>query len=173
VREKNNISDFGLKFMFDIMKELDLQVDVIEVIYTAICKIATKKPEEAAELLVVPEGAEEEEKDRIEEENTKIKEANEMKEKENAKIAKLQTKIIINTRNPDDYDEDNEKALLKLNNYRETFTDENGKVLSARTGGSNLGGDGNGESIDPDEEFNPDKIPTKLLITKTTLPEAP
>jgi len=24
VREKNNISDFGLKFMFDIMKELDL-----------------------------------------------------------------------------------------------------------------------------------------------------
>jgi hypothetical protein len=75
--------------MFDIMKELDLQVDVIEVIYTAICKIATKKPEEPAELLVVPEGAEEEEKDRIEEENSKIKEANELKEKENAKIAKL------------------------------------------------------------------------------------
>jgi hypothetical protein len=89
IREKGNITDFGLKFMFDIMKELDLQVDVIEVIYTAICKIATKKPEEPAELLVVPEGAEEEEKDRIEEENSKIKEANELKEKENAKIAKL------------------------------------------------------------------------------------
>jgi len=50
VREKNNISDFGLKFMFEIMKELDLSVDVIEVLYTAICKIATKKPEEPAEL---------------------------------------------------------------------------------------------------------------------------
>jgi len=36
--------------MFEIMKELDLSVDVIEVLYTAICKIATKKPEEPAEL---------------------------------------------------------------------------------------------------------------------------
>ena len=89
VREKNNITDFGLKFMFDIMKELDLSADVIEVVYTAICKIATKKPEEPTELLVAAEGAEEEEKDRIEEENNKIKEANELKEKDNAKIAKL------------------------------------------------------------------------------------
>jgi hypothetical protein len=120
----------------------------------------------------VPEGAEEDEKDKIEEENAKIKEQNELKEKENAKIAKLQTKIVINTRNPDDYDEDNEKALLKLNNYRETFLDENGKVLSARTGGSVAGGEP-GESIDPDEEFNPDKIPSKILITTVKLPEAP
>jgi len=81
---------------------------------------------------------------------------------------------LIQTRNPDDYDEENEKALLKLSNFRETFVDENGKVLSARTGGSNLGvGEGNGESIDPDEEFNPDKIPPKLLITTVKLPEPP
>jgi len=44
--------------------------------------------------------------------------------------------------------------------------------LSARTGGSNLGGEP-GESIDPDEEFNPDKIPPKLLITTIKLPESP
>jgi len=81
---------------------------------------------------------------------------------------------LIQTRNPDDYDEENEKALLKLSNFRETFVDENGKVLSARTGGSNLGvGEGNGESSDPDEEFNPDKIPPKLLITTVKLPEPP
>ena len=59
-----------------------------------------------------------------------------MKEKENAKMAKLQTKIKIATRLPEEYDEEAEKALLKLNNFRETVTDENGKVLSARTGGS-------------------------------------
>lgn len=118
------------------MKELVLQPDVIDVIYTAICKIATKKPEVAGELQVVPEGAEQEEIDKIEEENNKIKEANENKEKENAKMTKLQTKIMINTRTLEEYDEETEKALLKLNNYRETFVDENGKVLSARTGGS-------------------------------------
>jgi len=87
-------------------------------------------------------------------------------------MAKLQSKIVIAVRNPDDYDEENEKALLKLNNYRETFLDEDGKVLSARTGGSVAGGEP-GESIDPDDEFNPDKIPSKILITTVKLPEVP
>ena len=35
------------------------------------------------------------------------------------------------------YDEENEKALIKLNNFREQQLDDEGKILSARTGNSN------------------------------------
>lgn len=66
------------------------------------------------------------------------------------------------------YDEENEKALIKLNNFREQQLDEDGKVLSARTGGSNpLEGEEGGDSV-----FNPDKIPTKIMITRPKIPES-
>lgn len=41
--------------------------------------------------------------------------------------------------------------------------DEEGKVLSARTGGSNPMADGDAAG---DETFNPDKIPNKIMITR-------
>ena len=34
------------------------------------------------------------------------------------------------------YDDDPEKALLKINNFRETVIGPDGNILSARTGGS-------------------------------------
>ena len=37
------------------------------------------------------------------------------------------------TRPDDAYDVDREKALVKLNNWRETIIGENGQVMSART----------------------------------------
>ena len=63
----------------------------------------------------------------------KIKEANANAEVENAKYAKLQSKISIQTREDEAYDEEKEKALIKLNNWRETMIGENGQVISART----------------------------------------
>ena len=33
----------------------------------------------------------------------------------------------------EEYDEEKEKALVKLNNWRETIVGENGQVISART----------------------------------------
>ena len=42
VREKANMADFGLKFLFDIQKDLVLIPDIVDVLYTSICKIATK-----------------------------------------------------------------------------------------------------------------------------------
>jgi hypothetical protein len=41
-RDPQNIADFGLNFMFDVQKELVLSNDVIEVLYRAICKVATQ-----------------------------------------------------------------------------------------------------------------------------------
>lgn len=43
VREKQNLVNFGLKFIFDISKELILVADVIDSIFATICKIATRK----------------------------------------------------------------------------------------------------------------------------------
>ena len=34
-------------------------------------------------------------------------------------------------------------------------------------------GDMNGESIDPEEEFNPDKIPTKILMANIRISDPP
>lgn len=63
----------------------------------------------------------------------KIKEANANAEVENAKYEKLKAKISLNVRADEDYNEEAEKALVKLNNWRETIIGENGQVLSART----------------------------------------
>lgn len=52
VREKQNMSDFGLKYMFEIQKDLVLVPDVVDVIFSTVCKIATKKivdPQEVPE----------------------------------------------------------------------------------------------------------------------------
>lgn len=53
-REKQNMADFGLKYLFEIQKDLVLVADVVDCIYSTICKIATKKPIEKQE---VPEAA--------------------------------------------------------------------------------------------------------------------
>ena len=37
------MGDFGLKFLFEIQKDLVLQPDVVDVIFSTVCKIATRK----------------------------------------------------------------------------------------------------------------------------------
>jgi hypothetical protein len=44
VRDPENMTDFGLQFLFEIQKDLVLSNDVIEVIYKTISKIASSKP---------------------------------------------------------------------------------------------------------------------------------
>jgi hypothetical protein len=41
VRDPENMTDFGLQFLFEIQKDLVLSTDVIEVIYKTISKIAS------------------------------------------------------------------------------------------------------------------------------------
>jgi hypothetical protein len=122
--------------MFDISKELVLVQDVVDVIFSTICKIATRKP---LALLDVPEAPAEGEEDGFEEKVAEIKEANANAEAENAKYAKIQSKVLINVRQEDDYNEENEKALVKLNNWRDTSVNESG-VLSARADSQGLDG---------------------------------
>ena len=87
----------------------------------------------------VPEAPAEGEEADFDDKVAEIKEANANAEAENAKYAKIQTKILINVRQEEDYNEENEKALVKLNNWRDTSANESA-VLSARADSQGLDG---------------------------------
>lgn len=83
------MADFGLKFIFEVAKDLVLVPDVIDNIYRAVCKIATRTPATAQEIPEIPEDAEDDRREVLQEEIEKIKESNDGLEKENAKYAKM------------------------------------------------------------------------------------
>ena len=62
-RESSNIADFGLAFMFEVQKELVLSVEVIETLYRALCKVAMKKTKDPVVAPEIPEDADEEAKE--------------------------------------------------------------------------------------------------------------
>ena len=118
-RDQSNIADFGLSFLFDVQKELVLSTDVIEVLYRAICKVALKKPKDLVPIPEIPEDADEEAKEELQNQIESIKAENEIIEKENVRINKIKTKVSINNAAERVYDEEKEQALLKVNNYRD------------------------------------------------------
>ena len=147
IRESENLADFGLRFMLDIQKDLVLSTDVIEVIFSTIAKIATAKPIPMQPLPEIPDDAPDSEKQTINESIEHIKVQNEVLEKENKNLEKLQTKVSIQEKQPPKYDEGTECALIRMNNFQEGEPQP-----SARSG--------------EEETFNPDKIPTKVTLTK-------
>lgn len=66
-RDTVNVADFGLNFLFDMQKELVLSTDIIEVLYKAICKVAMQQPKELIEVPVIPEDADDDKKDEVNE----------------------------------------------------------------------------------------------------------
>lgn len=163
VREKQNLQDFGLKYMFDIQKDLVLMPDIIDSLFATICKIATRIPIEKQE---VPEAPAEGEEAGFDDKVAEINEANANAEIENAKYAKLQQKVVIKVRTDDEFDEEKEKALLKLNNWRETVVNEQGQVVQK----TELEPNESGEAADFDQ-FDPDKIPPKILVVHPKISE--
>ena len=65
MREPENMADFGLAFMFEIQKDLVLSADVIDVMYTAIAKIATQKQLELQPVPEITDTTPEEEKEAL------------------------------------------------------------------------------------------------------------
>ena len=43
-RDPKNMADFGLRFLFELQKDLVLGPEIIEAIYRSICRIAIAKP---------------------------------------------------------------------------------------------------------------------------------
>lgn len=92
-------------------REIVLVDGVVDAVYAAICQIALAKPVEMQE---VPEGADEEAAEKIKEANEKATETNTQLEKDQKKIC---LRIIEEA---EVYPVEDEKALLKVNNIRET-----------------------------------------------------
>ena len=165
-RDPANIADFGLNFMFDSQKELVLNPDVIEVLYRAICSIAMAEPTPLLEVPVIPEDADDDKKDEMNEQIEETKKKNEEIEKQNAKKLRLKNKVSIQNCSDREFDEDNEKALLKLNNYRDAAAEA--AILSSRTG--NSGPDG-APAESQEEAFNFEKLPLKIPKVKPNMPD--
>ena len=114
----------------------------------------------------VPEDADDEKKDEINEQIEDFKKKNDEIEKQNAKIDRMKKKVCIKYL-PDGtgYEEEGEKALLKLNNHRDAAAEA--AILSARTGG---GTDGATEEVIEDT-FQFEKIPVKINIIPIKKPQ--
>lgn len=54
VREKQNLADFGLKYMLEITKDLVLAPDIIEGVFSTVCNVANKKMIEIQEVPSAP-----------------------------------------------------------------------------------------------------------------------
>jgi hypothetical protein len=87
VRDALILNSFGLKFILEVQKDLVLSTDVIELVFNAFCAIALRKQAEPKEIPTVPEGADDEEKTKIEAEAEKIKADNDKLVQTNAKLA--------------------------------------------------------------------------------------
>lgn len=172
VKDQSNISDFGLHFMMDVKKDLVLSQEVIDVVFKTVTKICVEQPKAMLEIPAKPDGAE---GDAEEEYNTKVDEIkadNEKFTKENAQLTKIKAKVVLKHK-PESMQNDNEMALLKINNFTNEVLDVDGKpIKSARTDGSNPEGQAEG-NLEVDT-FNPEKLPLKIpLVRPTTAGEPP
>lgn len=114
------------------------------------------KPSELIPLPEISDDMDEEKKDEVNELIDKAKTDNEQIEKDNAQIEKIKKKIIIRQQTAV-YPEAKEQVLIKLNNHR-------GEVAPAD-------GSGPPEGIETniaEEAFNPEKLPTKIPLVRTT-----
>ena len=128
---KSNISDYGLNFFFEVLKDLVISKETIEIFYNVIVKLARTKKLPIDDIPEMPgpdaEGNEpsEEAKAEVQKLVEDITSRNAESEKINEDIDKIQSKIKINFRPPIDPEHGAaECALMRINNYRELKGEE-------------------------------------------------
>jgi ABC-type Fe3+ transport system substrate-binding protein len=127
---KSNITDFGLSFFFEVIKDLVISKEFIETLYKVIIKIARTKLKPLHQVPEMPqpdaEGNEpsEEEKAAIQKQIDDITKVNAEIEKFNDEVNKIQQKVKIQFRAMQDVINRGECALMRVNNYRDTKVDD-------------------------------------------------
>lgn len=122
---KSNITDYGLSFFFEVLKDLVISKDFIETLYRVIIKIARTKLKPIHPVPEMPqpdaEGNEpsEEEKTVVQKRIEEVTKINNENEKFNDEVHKIQSKVKIAYRPQIDNAVRNECALLRVNNHRE------------------------------------------------------
>lgn len=172
VKDQQNISDFGLRFMMDVKKDLVLSQEVIDVVFRTVTRICVQQPKAMVDMPIKPDGLDEAGEEDFNNKCEEIKADNEKTTKDNAQLAKIKAKVVLKHKS-EIMQADNEKALLKLNNHNVEQLDADGKpIKSARTDGSNP--EGNPEGMLEVDQFNPEKLSSKIpLVRPTTSSETP
>ena len=128
---KNNISDSGLCFLFEVIKDLVISKEFIETLYKVVIKIARTKLKPLQTLPEMPPNDEngnepsEEEKQAFQKKTEEITKSNQEQEKINDDINKIQSKVKLAYRPQIDPTKTNEVGLMRVNNYREPKLDDN------------------------------------------------
>lgn len=127
---KSNISDYGLGFLFDVLKDLVISKEFIEVLYRVIIKASRTK---LKPLLSVPdmpgpdaEGneASDESKDLATKAINEAVKNNAELEKFNEDVVKFQSKVKIAFRSQNESTGRNEVGMMRVNNWREPVNSE-------------------------------------------------
>ena len=127
---KSNISDYGLSFFFEVIKDLVISKEYIETLYRVIIKIVRTKLRAIHPLPELPqpdaEGNEpsEEEKQQAQKKIDEVTKVNADNEKFNEEVLKFQSKVKINYRPIPEPNSQQECALMRVNNYREQKLEE-------------------------------------------------
>lgn len=122
---KSNINDYGLCFLFEVIKDLVISKEFIDTLYRVVIKIARTKLKKLQPLPEMPvpgeDGSEpsEEEKAAVQKKIEEITKLNLEAEKVNEDINKIQAKVKIAYRAAVDFAQKNEVGLMRINNYRE------------------------------------------------------
>ena len=122
---KSNITDFGLSFFFEVLKDLVISKDFIETLYRVIVKVVRTKHKPIHPLPEMPlpdaEGNEpsEEERAQVQKRIEEVTKQNAESDKFNEEVAKFQSKIKVSYRAAMDSAARNDCALMRVNNYRE------------------------------------------------------
>lgn len=127
---KANITDFGLSFFFEVLKDLVISKEFIETLYRVIIKIARTKLKPLHTLPEMPqadaEGNEPSEEARAlaQRQIDEVARLNADIEKHNEEVSKIQSKVRIAFRPMQDVVGRGECALMRVNNFREAKLDE-------------------------------------------------
>jgi len=127
---KANITDFGLAFFFEVLKDLVISKEFIETLYRVVIKIARTKLKPLHQVPEMPqpdaEGNEpsEEAKVHAQRQIDEVAKLNAEIEKHNEEVSKIQSKVKIAFRPMQDVLNRGECALMRVNNFRDAKLDE-------------------------------------------------
>jgi hypothetical protein len=127
---KTNISDYGLGFFFDVLKDLVISKEYIEVLYRVIIKAARTKLKPLIPVPEMPgpdaEGNEptDEAKDVATKQINEVMKNNAELEKFNEDVVKFQSKVKIAYRPQNESTGRNEVGMMRVSNWREPVSSE-------------------------------------------------
>ena len=144
-KQRDNISNHGLGFLFDVMRDLVISQDFVDIIYAVIAKIVKTQPKETLPIPEIPgpdaDGNEPSEDDRaaIQKKIEEITKTNQDIDRFNDDLQKMQAKVklVVRPNSPEIV----EVGIMRLHNQRDQQLNESSINASQDHIRPSLGGD--------------------------------